>query len=286
VGRWLREADARVGLRRWEQVGCLSLLMILWLARYGHPRLRVLGMALLVGFLRLLGTRYAWRELGFVRQAAPLPARGGRRAPGGGGRFRQQDVQLGVPTLERSATVFAHPSHLTGRLRRRPLEEPRDASASGDLPALHEWTAAPSPDVDRAAAHLVQLSSADGLSRFGEISCVPGFAQSVTYASDAETTGNADYWRFPVETLYEQTGDCEDSSILAAAVLRRLGRRVTLAMTSDHVALGVEAPPGTPGHFVLVEGRRMYYCETTAAGCQVGELPDGVDAAQLRWVPL
>lgn len=115
---------------------------------------------------------------------------------------------------------------------------------------------------------------------------VLGFAQSIVYSSDPETTGHEDYWRFPVETMYEQTGDCEDTSILAAAVLRRLGHHVAIALMPEHAALGVEAPPGTPGHYATVDGRRMYYCETTAAGFLVGELPDSVDSGSITWAPL
>lgn len=144
----------------------------------------------------------------------------------------------------------------------------------------------PSRDVDRAAAVLSHLSQASSLSTFGEVSSVLGFAQSIVYTSDLETTGHEDYWRFPVETMYDQTGDCEDSSILAAAVLRRLGHRVAMAYMPEHAAIGVEAPPGTPGNFATVDGRRMYYCETTAAGFRVGQLPDGVNPGTITWLPL
>ena len=105
--------------------------------------------------------------------------------------------------------------------------------------------------------------------------------RGVKFPKEAE-----DSWRFPVETMCERTGDCEDTSILAAAVLRRLGHHVAIAVMPEHAALGVEAPPGIPGHFATVHGHRMYYCETTAAGFFVGELPDSVDPDSITWVSL
>jgi predicted transglutaminase-like cysteine proteinase len=41
---------------------------------------------------------------------------------------------------------------------------------------------------------------------------------SITYATDAASTGTGEYVRYPVETLTEQTGDCEDVAILLAGL--------------------------------------------------------------------
>jgi hypothetical protein len=284
VGGFLREADRRVGLLWWERGGALAALVVLGVSFYGHSRLAVLGIALLVGFLRLLGTPYALRELGFVRRPAPVtpPHEGG--ADGEQGLVERlfawklvrkgSEQSCSVAVLLEQAAFEAAQSSNPGR------------RWEAERPLFEEWVTPLSADVDRAAAKLAELSDSSGLSTFGEVSAVLGFAQSIVYSSDLETTGHEDYWRFPVETMYEQTGDCEDTSILAAAVLRRLGHHVAIAVMPEHAALGVEAPPGTPGHFATVDGRRMYYCETTAAGFLVGELPDSADSGSITWVPL
>lgn len=284
VGGFLREADRRVGLLWWERGGALAALVVFGVSFYGHSRLAVLGIALLVGFLRLMGTPYALRELGFVRRPAPVTPPDGGGADGGLGLverlFAWNVVRNGsqqscsVTVLLESAAYEAAQSSNPGR------------RWEAERPLFQEWVTPPSRDVDRAAAKLAELSHSSGLSTFGEVSSVLGFAQSIVYSSDLETTGHEDYWRFPVETMYEQTGDCEDTSILAAAVLRRLGHRVAIAVMPEHAALGVEVPPGIPGHYATVDGRRMYYCETTAAGFLVGELPDSVDPGSITWVPL
>ena len=41
------------------------------------------------------------------------------------------------------------------------------------------------------------------------------FVQSLNYTSDLESSGYDQYPRFPYETLYENGGDCEDTSILS-----------------------------------------------------------------------
>ena len=141
-------------------------------------------------------------------------------------------------------------------------------------------------EVDRAAAAIRRIANERAYSRFQEAAAVLGFAQSVEYTLDEDSTGQAEYWRFPVETIHDETGDCEDTTILAAAVLRRLGHRVLPLLAPGHAALGVVAPPDLPGTFVEYDGVRYYYCETTAAGFRIGELPSDIQPSDLRPAPL
>ena len=74
-------------------------------------------------------------------------------------------------------------------------------------------------------------SIADSLNKLGkeegfEDSEIPyiaaSFVQSLEYTSDSVTTGFDEYPRFPYETLYDNGGDCEDTSILTVAILQEL----------------------------------------------------------------
>jgi predicted transglutaminase-like cysteine proteinase len=56
-----------------------------------------------------------------------------------------------------------------------------------------------------------------GYSEAGQIGNVVAFVQALPYTSDAETTGYDEYPRYPLETLVDHGGDCEDTAILAAA---------------------------------------------------------------------
>ena len=53
------------------------------------------------------------------------------------------------------------------------------------------------------------------------------FTQYIEYQSDQEYLGYSEYWKFPIETLYDNGGDCEDTVILYVAIahesMKRLG---------------------------------------------------------------
>ena len=48
------------------------------------------------------------------------------------------------------------------------------------------------------------------------------FVQSLPYTSDDVTSGHDEYPRYPLETLVDNGGDCEDTAIFMAALLRLL----------------------------------------------------------------
>lgn len=107
---------------------------------------------------------------------------------------------------------------------------------------------------------------------------VLSFVQSfIAYRSDLDTTGFREYPRFPLETLWDRVGDCEDVAILAGAILARLGHKVTLLDYPGHIAFGVEASP-TDKNFTLIKDDKYnisyYYGEATSKGWKLGEIPD------------
>jgi hypothetical protein len=112
-----------------------------------------------------------------------------------------------------------------------------------------------------------------------EMEDVVCFARSVVYVPDIETRGVEDWANFPVETLYDQAGDCEDHAILAANVLHALGHDVALfwisLRDSAHLALGYRAPGVYGGPFSRnLEGRDYSYVETvpTDAEQRIGDI--------------
>lgn len=100
------------------------------------------------------------------------------------------------------------------------------------------------------------------------------FVQSMPYSSDSLTTGYDEYPRYPIETLVDGGGDCEDSSILAAALLTEMGYQVVLIGVSNHMGLGVASSNDISGTFYEYDGDRYYYVETTSADYVFGELPE------------
>jgi len=94
----------------------------------------------------------------------------------------------------------------------------------------------------------------------------------ITYADDKETTGFAEYGRFPLQTLADKVGDCEDTAMLLCALLSHLGIESAFVVTDDHgtghaaSALKLNgAPSRLAGDEGIIEhdGANWLYGETT-----------------------
>jgi len=100
------------------------------------------------------------------------------------------------------------------------------------------------------------------------------FVQNLEYVDDKVGTGYDEYPKFPLETLADEGGDCEDSAILLASLLRELGYGTVLIQFKDHMAVGVKGEDSIPGSYYEVDGTRYYYVETTSPGWDIGEVPE------------
>ena len=65
------------------------------------------------------------------------------------------------------------------------------------------------------------------------------FVQSLPYAYDSSTKGTDEYLRYPIETLVDGCGDCEDKVALLAALLYEMEVDFILLILPEHIALGV-----------------------------------------------
>jgi hypothetical protein len=117
---------------------------------------------------------------------------------------------------------------------------------------------------------------------YEEVSFILAFVQSVIEYRLEE----GEYPKYPVETLVDAAGDCEDFSILGAAILKVMGYDVALLHLPGHIALGVAGADGIPGSYAEHEGKRYYYCEMTAKGWEIGQLPDDLAGTQIQVLPV
>ena len=120
--------------------------------------------------------------------------------------------------------------------------------------------------------------------RQDRVDFVLSFVQSLPYTRDDVTTGYDEFRRYAIETLIEGGGDCEDTTILVAAILRGLGEKTALIFTPGHIALGVSGD--FKGASLTYNNTKYYYCETTGTGWTVGTLPASVGNAVDKIVPL
>ena len=121
-------------------------------------------------------------------------------------------------------------------------------------------------------------------SKQDRIDFVLSFVQSLPYTFDDVTTGYDEFRRYAIETLIDGGGDCEDTTILVAAILRGLGEKTALIFTPGHIALGVSG--NFTGSTVTYNGTKYYYCETTGTGWAVGTLPPSSSTTVTNIIPL
>ncbi|MES2155198.1 MAG: hypothetical protein V4510_08695 [bacterium] len=129
------------------------------------------------------------------------------------------------------------------------------------------------------------------------------FVQAIPYTTDLASSGYDEYPRFPVETVYDETGDCEDTSILFASLMAGLGYGAVLLQFphtnpdpdssnspgSPHMAVGVLADPSTQGSYYDYHGGRYYYAETTHGAYQyygIGQMPKMTKGYSANVLPL
>ena len=130
--------------------------------------------------------------------------------------------------------------------------------------------------------NLIQVD--EGLSEENKTDLIISFIQNMDYTLDPDSKGLTEYPRFPVETLVDEGGDCEDTGILMASLLDDMGYNVSLILMPDHLAVGVEVN-ATGVHWVY-DNVTYYYLETTAPGWDAGEVPPEHDPEEATIYPV
>lgn len=166
------------------------------------------------------------------------------------------------------------------------------ATVKGMLEA--EWNAeqspAPEPFRPGLAEVLSKLKASIANRKFTRtehLNFILSFVQgAITYVSDVEsgTLNNIgidkEYCRFSRETLFDQEGDCDCKSELAAALFAKMGLRVAYMTTADHAFIGIssshfdELRQFMPEAFIKIKNEQFLCCETTASGWTIGKVGD------------
>ncbi len=135
--------------------------------------------------------------------------------------------------------------------------------------------------VKKVANMLHEAAAKKGYEAYDEVSFILAFVQSLPYTSDSVTTRYDEYPRFPVETLVDGGGDCEDTSILFATIVLILDYGAVFISPPEHVAVGVLGKD-LSGYYWTYRSRTYYYCETTGENWRIGDLPDEYENASAR----
>ena len=118
-----------------------------------------------------------------------------------------------------------------------------------------------------------------------KVNFVLAFVQSIPWTDD-KTTGYDEFYKYPIETLAEVKGDCEDTSILFASLLNGLGFKVALFDLPRHIAVGVKGDFRVRGFYVPYKDDKYYYCETTSTRYKLGMMPERYEDVTVRIMPI
>lgn len=149
------------------------------------------------------------------------------------------------------------------------------------------------PDDDEWMNHLASVlrdeAEDKGWGEFKTVSFALSFVQSLPFTPDNVTTEYDEYPRYPVETIVDGGGDCEDTAILFSSIIRGMGYNTVLLLLKGgerfHMATGVRISQNVvddwnadyPLAHYESENKTYAYCETTGEGWELGHKPDDLE---------
>lgn len=103
--------------------------------------------------------------------------------------------------------------------------------------------------------------------------------QAIPYKEDPKNNGY-DYPKYPIETVVETGGDCEDKAALLVALLNTFGFDAVFIQFKDHMGVGMQGER-SKGSYYPYNGKKYYYVESTAANWKVGDIPSEYKTAAM-----
>ncbi len=140
--------------------------------------------------------------------------------------------------------------------------------------------------IDRLVEDINEAAAKENYSEYQTVEFATTFVQSLPYTVDSATTPFDEYPRYPIETLVDNGGDCEDTSILLASILNSMGYGVILISPPGHLAVGLKGGDNIHGTSWEYAGEKYFYIETTGSGWAIGELPDEYVGASAKLYPI
>jgi hypothetical protein len=112
------------------------------------------------------------------------------------------------------------------------------------------------------------------------------FVGSTQYLEDMCDGQLCEYPKYPLETLYDNGGDCEDKSILLACILKAFNFDVALIENtledSGHMMVGISGDDISGQYYIESKGEKYYPIDVTNLGWGIGGVPPKYQKASLR----
>jgi len=133
-----------------------------------------------------------------------------------------------------------------------------------------EYVTPEDPYIQQIAKTLKETAERNG---YHLTSFIVSFVQSLPYVEDYFTSFD-EYPKYPIETIVERNGDCEDTSYLFASLVEATGISTALIEFPGHMGVGINTVHEQAGYYYPIGEEWYYYYETTGKGWQVGQLPE------------
>lgn len=137
------------------------------------------------------------------------------------------------------------------------------------------------PVIESFAEEFKIIASENKFNDWQTVECIIAFIQTMRYKND----GTYEYPRYPIETLIDKGGDCEDTAILLEAILREMGFDVVLVSPDKHMGVGIALKYEIDGAAFVHRDKYYYYIETTSAGWGIGDYPEHLSAGVAIYDP-
>lgn len=127
------------------------------------------------------------------------------------------------------------------------------------------------PTIQTIAKDVADVSISTGDSNKAQIAI--NFVESMVYEYDIDYISQLDWPKYPIETIIDERGDCEDTSFLMASILEALNYDTILLIYSDHAAVGVWCDD-CYGTYYNYHGKKYFFLETTgyADNWEIGQI--------------
>ena len=150
-------------------------------------------------------------------------------------------------------------------------------SIQGHIEAFYT---ADDPTLQGMASQLKEMGAGMDRRTFAEF--VLKFVQNIPYITDLESRDSDEFWKFPLETLWDGGGDCEDTAFLYGTLMGLCGYRTAFVLFKDH-AMAALTLDGD-GERVTVDGYGFVLCETSHVSYSLGRTSEGHMPADAKFV--
>jgi hypothetical protein len=246
--------------------GCFFKILA-WLKYVKY--VRIAALAVMLAFIFIIGSGY---------MHAPGPSNGKLTSLAG------QNYYLGTGNETCQWSCYAVTFHLSFTVSAdsladyRALDDYRFAGGlSFAMDNIHHVITCADPLIMRLALDFRNAKADLGISSDRLLNIMLSFVQSFPNADDINSTGEQEYWRYPVETLADRQGDMIDKSILLASLTAACGFETAMlldgrdvAWSQAHTSVGVCCGEAS-GIYYENEGHQYFICETTCPGYKIGQ---------------